>query len=426
MTRRIGSRRAPRPVGAGAIISPLPSTRLEQVAGDLAGLHSSDPATVYLSLRARVKGFRNGDLDAALYDRRSLLRLLGMRRTMFVVPLDLAAEMDASCARGLGAAATPAGCSSGSPSRRWATTPGWRRWSGETMDALASMGRPPPTSCARSVPELRTQLSFGEGTTAEGTVGLSTRILFLLAVEGRHRANPAQGDLGVDPVSVGPDGGLGTGWSCRDSMPTTQPPRCSPVAGCVRPGNRNRSGLVDRLGCTQGPGSARRDRRRRGRSRSGNRFRARRRPRPVPASEPVGSAAPWSRPHHDGVEANATGISGPTTPSCSIATETPVRRCGPMAGSSADGANGTTARSSSRCSNPSVPTRRTWWLPRPPLFRIGWETFVSRPDFRPLWRSGCGGEAAALQVVAMSGPLRTPTETFPPFPSIWTNSRSVG
>ena len=86
---------------SSATISPAPATSVEQVAGELVGLHSSDPATVVLSLRARLDPFKVGDLEDALYERRSLLRMLAMRRTMFVVPLDLAAVMNASCTRAL-------------------------------------------------------------------------------------------------------------------------------------------------------------------------------------------------------------------------------------------------------------------------------------------------------------------------------------
>ena len=56
------------------------------VAGDLVGLHGTDPATVYLSLAARVRTCDIGGVDAAMYDDRSLVRLLGMRRTVFTAP----------------------------------------------------------------------------------------------------------------------------------------------------------------------------------------------------------------------------------------------------------------------------------------------------------------------------------------------------
>ena len=52
-------------------------------------LHSTEPATVYLSLRARVDGLTVADVDRALYDDRTLVKQLAMRRTLFVFPRDL-------------------------------------------------------------------------------------------------------------------------------------------------------------------------------------------------------------------------------------------------------------------------------------------------------------------------------------------------
>lgn len=57
----------------------------DQVAGDVVGLHATDPATPYLSLWARVPGFTIADLDSLLYDRRTLVKHLAMRRTLWVV-----------------------------------------------------------------------------------------------------------------------------------------------------------------------------------------------------------------------------------------------------------------------------------------------------------------------------------------------------
>lgn len=72
-----------------------------RVAGDLVGLHSSDPATVYLSLHSRIAGFEVGHLEHALYEERELMRILGMRRTLFVAPLALAEVIQASCTNAL-------------------------------------------------------------------------------------------------------------------------------------------------------------------------------------------------------------------------------------------------------------------------------------------------------------------------------------
>lgn len=48
---------------------------------------SVDTATFDHAARARVTGF---DPESALYDERSLVRMIGMRRILFVVPLDFA------------------------------------------------------------------------------------------------------------------------------------------------------------------------------------------------------------------------------------------------------------------------------------------------------------------------------------------------
>jgi len=55
------------------------------------GLHATHPKTVFLAARARMRDANVGAIERALYEERALVRMLGMRRTMFVVPLDLAA-----------------------------------------------------------------------------------------------------------------------------------------------------------------------------------------------------------------------------------------------------------------------------------------------------------------------------------------------
>src|SRR6478735_8587593 len=57
---------------------------------DLIVLHATDPASVYLSIAARSTDLTAEQLSKSLYDDRTLIRMLGMRRTMFVVPTPLA------------------------------------------------------------------------------------------------------------------------------------------------------------------------------------------------------------------------------------------------------------------------------------------------------------------------------------------------
>ena len=166
------------PAGAPAKIK---AWRAERAAADLAGLHSSDPTTVVLSTWARVRGFEAADLEAALYEERSLLRMLVMRRTLFVVPRALAGPMDVACARANAAAER----------RRLARMLGEQgvsrrpeRWIAETeeqvLEALANGERSAPELTA-VVPRLGKKLTFGEGSRWQAEVGVSTRILFLLA-----------------------------------------------------------------------------------------------------------------------------------------------------------------------------------------------------------------------------------------------------
>jgi hypothetical protein len=159
---------------------------VEQVTADLVGLHSSDPATVFLAARARVRDFTPAALEQALYHERTLLRMHGMRRTMFVVDHDLGAVMNAACTRAyrtgerkrLVALLEDQGIAR--DGARWL-----RRVSDRTVDAIEERGTATATELTKVVPELREKLLMGEGTKWAASVGVSTRVLFLLATEGR-------------------------------------------------------------------------------------------------------------------------------------------------------------------------------------------------------------------------------------------------
>lgn len=163
-----------------------PAADVVDAARAMIGLHSSDPATVYLSARARVGGMKRDDLDAALYDHRTLVRILAMRRTMFVVPVDLAPLLHHSSSLALAAAerrrlvkmVENAGIAKNG--NRWVDDVASR-----TLAALEARGEAVATELTRDVPELGEKITFyrGDGSVLN-TVGLVTRVLFLLATEG--------------------------------------------------------------------------------------------------------------------------------------------------------------------------------------------------------------------------------------------------
>lgn len=61
----------------------------EEVTRAMTVLHATEPATVYLSCWARSRASQIGHVDRALYEDRTVVKQLAMRRTLFVFPRDL-------------------------------------------------------------------------------------------------------------------------------------------------------------------------------------------------------------------------------------------------------------------------------------------------------------------------------------------------
>ncbi len=156
------------------------------VARDLVALHGTDPATVHLSALARMRGGTVAVMEDALYERRTLVRLLGMRRTMFVMPAELVPVVLSSSTRAL------------LPGERRRTV-GWieecevapdgevwlKAVEEETLAALRAQGEATAAQLSAQVAGLREQIVVARGSRNEGTQRLSTRVLFLLAAQGR-------------------------------------------------------------------------------------------------------------------------------------------------------------------------------------------------------------------------------------------------
>lgn len=166
-----------------------------EVARSLVALHSTDPATVYLSSLARMASGTTADIDRALYHDRSLVRMLGMRRTIFVVPAELEPVIDHACTTAIAV----------QQRRRLVqlleTTGVARdggRWlaqvEGDTLAALEQRGQATGQELSAAVPALRTQISYGDASKKWANVSaVTTRVLFLLAAEGRIVRGPPRG-----------------------------------------------------------------------------------------------------------------------------------------------------------------------------------------------------------------------------------------
>jgi hypothetical protein len=170
-----------------------PSTGVSEAAEAMVGLHSSDPATVFLSAWARVPGLAKEDVESALYVERSVVRILAMRRTLFAVPVGMAPLLHHSSTvalmgperRRLEDMVEKAGITD--DGKAWVS-----RVAALTLEALRSRGEAVATDLTKDIPELAEKITFfkSDGSVLT-TVGLSTRILFLLAAEGKIiRARP--------------------------------------------------------------------------------------------------------------------------------------------------------------------------------------------------------------------------------------------
>jgi hypothetical protein len=157
-----------------------------EVAGDLVGLHGTDPASVFLAAAARLRRPEVGAIERAMYEDRVLLRMLGMRRTMFVVPVELVPVVQAACTNAIAAAQRSLLLRVLEES---GITDDPKRWLEEveeaTVQALGARGQALAAELATDEPRLREQIQYAEGKSYASRQSVSTRVLLVLAAEGR-------------------------------------------------------------------------------------------------------------------------------------------------------------------------------------------------------------------------------------------------
>jgi len=72
---------------------------IEDATTAMTALHATESSTPYLSLHARMAQLTVGDVDRALYDHRSIVRTMAMRRTLWMVTRDLLPAVSGSAGR---------------------------------------------------------------------------------------------------------------------------------------------------------------------------------------------------------------------------------------------------------------------------------------------------------------------------------------
>jgi Winged helix DNA-binding domain len=162
------------------------ASELVAVAADLVGLHATDPVTIFLAARARTTGLTVATVERALYDDRTLLKTLAMRRTMFVVPTTMAALLQSASSDAVAA----------TERRRLAKqleTDGvaadGSAWLDEVIPLvvaeLQQRGEATAAELNAAIEPMRAQLTLAPGKRYEAVVNAGTRVLVLAAAEGR-------------------------------------------------------------------------------------------------------------------------------------------------------------------------------------------------------------------------------------------------
>ncbi len=206
------------------------------VARSLVAVHSTDPSSVYLGLLTRMADGSLSAVEHALYQDRTLIRLLGMRRTVFVTTLDVAALIQAACGRPVAArerckvvgwlAESGVGADPGGPDGPGPDgPPGPDRWLAEVeqvaLRALVARGEATAAELAADDPRLKTEIVLSRGKSYEGRQNISSRVLFLLAaqglaVRGRPRGSWTSHQYRWSPLTAWCPDGLAD-WTTEDA-----------------------------------------------------------------------------------------------------------------------------------------------------------------------------------------------------------------
>jgi hypothetical protein len=156
------------------------------IARSIVAYHATDPASVYLAAAARSGLTDPAVVDRALYDDRTLVRMLGMRRTMFVVPTELMRVVQAACTDSIAVTERRRTLQMISEGGFTDDPEGWlERVEGATVRALRSRGEATTRELGDDVPELRAQVVLAPGKKYESTATMAPRVLFQLSAQGQ-------------------------------------------------------------------------------------------------------------------------------------------------------------------------------------------------------------------------------------------------
>ena len=156
-----------------------------EAARSMVCLHGTDPATVYLSARARVDGMTVADLEQSLYVERSLIKHLAMRRTLFVFPRETMSVAQAGASNRVAAAERRRLIRDVEKGGLQKNGERWLSEAWEQVLAALSAGREATSSQLRAeLPVLEGSIAYGAGKSWGGEFPVGARVLTTLSAAG--------------------------------------------------------------------------------------------------------------------------------------------------------------------------------------------------------------------------------------------------
>lgn len=155
-------------------------------ARSLVCLHGTDPATIYLSARARVDGMTVADLERDLYEERSLVKHLAMRRTLFVFPREVLPFVQAGASNRVADSERRRLIREVEKAGLFDDGAAWLDQASAAVLAALDDGAALSYNDLRgSLPQLQGAMAYGEGKSWGGNVSVGPRVLTVLSAAGR-------------------------------------------------------------------------------------------------------------------------------------------------------------------------------------------------------------------------------------------------
>jgi hypothetical protein len=149
-------------------------------------VHGTDPSSVYVGILARMAGGDIADVERALYEDRTLIRLMGMRRTVFVTTVGLAPVVQAACSDAVAASERRKLLGWLADAGVGPDVEGWLAGAEQAaLEALASRGQATAAELAAADARLAMQLRLAPGTSSAGRFNVASRVLLVLAAQGK-------------------------------------------------------------------------------------------------------------------------------------------------------------------------------------------------------------------------------------------------